>query len=429
MQIEKFSLGIGDRFGREGLAQLRAVQQAEKAGVVVVPVWNKSFREHSLIGTTPDDVRAEADDAVRRGGWKHPYHVDADHIGVKTVDGFLAASDFYTLDVADFIGQPPDDAALAAFVRDLASFRGTLRIPGVDASFEVTDAVLEKIGRSYLAAVLEAGKIYRRVLAAKGEGNFIAEVSTDEATEPQLPFELFFILGALAREKIPVQTIAPKFSGKFLKGIDYVGDKQAFAREIDADLAVVKHAVSVFGLPPSLKISVHTGSDKFSLYPIINRALAKHGAGLHLKTAGTNWLEEVIGVALSGPGGLAVAKKIYLTALPRFDELVQAVRHRRGDRPRQAADPRDRRPLDRRRLRGTPAPRPVEPRLRPPPAPVRARRLPGGRRDGRRMDRRPRGRRRGGRTLRDRESLRSSHSSPVSFVRPSAPSPLYTASA
>ncbi|HTB36478.1 MAG TPA: tagaturonate epimerase family protein, partial [Reyranella sp.] len=210
MQIEKYSLGIGDRFGREGLAQLRAVQQAEKAGVVVVPVWNKSYREHSLIGTTPDDVRAEADEAVRRGGWKHPYHVDADHIGVKTVDGFLAASDFYTLDVADFIGQPPDEAALGAFVRDMASFKGTLRIPGVEASFEVTDAVLEKIGRSYLAAVLEAGKIYRRVLAAKGEGNFIAEVSTDEATEPQLPFELFFILGALAREKIPVQTIAPK---------------------------------------------------------------------------------------------------------------------------------------------------------------------------------------------------------------------------
>ena len=273
------------------------------------------------------------------GGWKHPYHVDADHIGVKTVDGFLAASDFYTLDVADFIGQPPDEAALAAFVRDMAPFRGTLRIPGVDASFEVTDAVLEKIGRSYLAAVLEAGKIYRRVLAAKGEGNFIAEVSTDEATEPQLPFELFFILGALAREKIPVQTIAPKFSGKFLKGIDYVGDTQAFAREIDADLAVVKHAVSVFGLPASLKISVHTGSDKFSLYPIINRALAKHGAGLHLKTAGTNWLEEVIGVALSGPSGLAIAKKIYLTALPAVRRALQAVRDRRGDRSGQAADP------------------------------------------------------------------------------------------
>ncbi|HVZ89513.1 MAG TPA: tagaturonate epimerase family protein [Polyangia bacterium] len=323
MQIEKYSLGIGDRFGQEGLAQLRAVQQAEKAGVVVVPVWNKSNREHTLIGTKPDNVRAEADEAVRRGGWTHAYHVDADHIGVKTVDGFLGASDFYTLDVADFIGQRPDDGALAAFVRDMAPFKGTLRIPGVDATFEVTDAVLEKIGRSYLAAVLEAGTIYRKVAAAKGQDNFIAEVSTDEATTPQLPFELFFILGALAREKIRVQTIAPKFSGEFLKGIDYVGDVQAFARELDADLAVVKHAISVFGLPASLKISVHTGSDKFSLYPIINRALRKHGAGLHLKTAGTTWLEEVIGVALSGPSGLAVAKRIYQLSLPRFDELVK----------------------------------------------------------------------------------------------------------
>jgi hypothetical protein len=323
MQIEKYSIGIGDRFGQEGPAQLGAIQQAERAGVVVAPVWNKSFREHSLIGTKPDDVRAEADDAVRRGGWKHGYYVDADHIGVKNVDGFLAASDFYTLDVADFIGQPPDDAALASFVRDMAPFRGTLRIPGVDASFEVTDAVLEKIGRNYLFAVTEAGRTYRHVLAAKGEGKFVAEVSTDEATEPQLPFELFFILAALAREKIPVQTIAPKFSGKFLKGIDYVGDLKVFAREFEDDLAVVKHAIGVFGLPASLKVSVHTGSDKFSLYPIMRRALQKHDAGLHLKTAGTTWLEEVIGVALSGPSGLAVAKTIYLRALPRFDELCK----------------------------------------------------------------------------------------------------------
>ena len=323
MRIEKYSIGIGDRFGKEGLAQLGAIQQAERAGVVVAPVWNKSFREHSLIGTKPDDVRAEADDAVRRGGWKHGYYVDADHIGLKNVDGFLAASDFYTLDVADYIGQPPDDDALAAFVRDLAPFRGTLRIPGIDATFEVTDAVLEKIGRTYLFAVMEAGRTYRHIAAAKGAEAFVAEVSTDEAMEPQLPFELFFILAALAREKIPVQTIAPKFSGKFLKGIDYVGDPKVFAREFEADLAVVKHAIGVFSLPGSLKVSVHTGSDKFSLYPIIRRALQKQGAGLHLKTAGTTWLEEVIGVALSGPRGLAIAKKIYAQACSRFDELCK----------------------------------------------------------------------------------------------------------
>jgi hypothetical protein len=323
MQIEKYSIGIGDRFGRQGLAQLRAVQLAEKAGAIVVPVWNKSFREHSLIGTKPDDVRAEADDSVKRGGWKHAYHVDADHIGVKNVDAFLAASDFYTLDVADYIGKAPDADALAGFVRDMAPFKGTLRIPGVDGSFEVTDATLETIGKNYLFAVMEAGRTYRHVAAAKGEGKFIPEVSTDEAMTPQKPFELFFLLGALAREKVPVQTIAPKFSGEFLKGIDYVGDVGTFAREFDADLAVVKHAISVFGLPASLKVSVHTGSDKFSLYPEIRKSLQKHGAGLHLKTAGTTWLEEVIGVAQSGADGLAVAKRIYLEALPRYDELAK----------------------------------------------------------------------------------------------------------
>jgi len=323
LEIEKYSIGIGDRFGKEGLAQLRAVQQAEKAGAVVVPVWNKSFREHSIIGTKPDDVRAEADAAARAGGWKHAYHVDADHIGVKTVDGFLGASDFFTLDVADYIGKAAPDDQIAAFARDMAPFRGQLRIPGVDGAFTVTDAVLENIGRRYLYAVSEAGRTYRHVAAAKGEGTFVTEVSVDEAMEPQLSFELFFILGAIAREKIPAQTIAPKFSGKFLKGIDYVGDVGTFAREFNDDLCVVKHAVDTFGLPPSLKISVHTGSDKFSLYPVIRKALAKSGAGLHLKTAGTTWLEEVIGVAQSGPKGLALAKSIYTGALGRYDELCK----------------------------------------------------------------------------------------------------------
>jgi len=105
MDIERYSIGIGDRFGKEGAAQLRALQRAEGSGVPLVPVWNKSHREHLLIGTKPEDVRAEADSAVRAAGWKRPYYVDADHIGVKTVDAFLSSCDFFTLDVAETQGQ------------------------------------------------------------------------------------------------------------------------------------------------------------------------------------------------------------------------------------------------------------------------------------------------------------------------------------
>lgn len=323
MEIEKYSIGIGDRFGKEGIAQLRALQRAEERGAAAAPVWNKSFREHSLIGTKPADVRAEADAAVQTAGWRHAYYVDADHIGMKTVDAFLAVSNFFTLDVADFIGKPAPDHDVASFVRDMAPFRGSLRIPGLSATFEVTDAVLEKIGGQYLYAVTEAGRTYRHVAAAKGADAFVTEVSVDEAMAPQRPFELFFILAAISRERIPVQTIAPKFSGKFLKGIDYVGDVGTFEREFEADLLVIRHASEVFGLPTSLKISVHTGSDKFSLYPAMFRNLLKHGAGLHLKTAGTTWLEEIIGIALSGARGLGVAKRVYSQALSRFDELCK----------------------------------------------------------------------------------------------------------
>jgi hypothetical protein len=374
MKIEKYSVGSGDRFGQEGTAQLRAFEKAEHAGAAVVPVWNKSFREHSLIGTKPDDVRAEADAAVKALGWDHSYYVDADHIGMKNVDGFLAASNFFTLDVADFIGKPTTGDALASFVRDMASFRGVLRIPGVDASFDVTDSVLESIGQQYLYAVSEAGRTYRHIESAKGGDNFVTEVSVDEAMDPQLPFELFFILGAIAREKIPVQTIAPKFSGKFLKGIDYVGDVRTFEREFDADLAVVRHAISVFGLPASLKISVHTGSDKFSLYPIIRQALRKHGAGLHLKTAGTTWLEEVIGVALSGDRGLK-----HLCASARaLRRDAEAVRDGHRDRSEQAAASRRGGRLVGRGIRAAAATRSDVPRLQRAPAAARAHRVPRG---------------------------------------------------
>jgi hypothetical protein len=319
--LPKYSMGIGDRFAHQGRAQLSAFVKAKELGVEVTPVWNKSNREHNIIHSEPTSVREEADGAVKALGWKGEHFVDADHIGLATVDRFLAPSDFFTIDVADFIGKPADEADIKAFVSAHAKFAGSLRIPGIGGALDVTQERIESIARKYLFAVKEAGKVFRYVESKKGAGNFVAEVSMDETDQPQTPVELLFILAALAKEKIAVQTIAPKFTGRFNKGVDYVGDLKQFEKEFNDDLAVIAFAIAEFGLPANLKLSVHSGSDKFSIYPAINRAIKRTGAGLHIKTAGTTWLEELIGLASAGGEGLAIAREVYATALGRFDEL------------------------------------------------------------------------------------------------------------
>jgi hypothetical protein len=321
--LSKYSMGIGDRFARQGQAQLRALIEAKALGVDIVPVWNKSNREHLIVHTHPDSVRAEADAAVKALGWKGPYHVDADHIGLKTVDNFVKGSDFFTLDVADFTGQPAPEAEVQAFVARYGKYAPTLKIPGIDRALSISTQDIADIARKYLLAVKEAGAIYRHVEAAKGKDTFITEVSIDETDKPQTPVELFFILAAVADQKVPAQTIAPKFTGRFNKGVDYVGDVVQFEKEFNEDLCVIAFAIKEFGLPANLKLSVHSGSDKFSIYGPINRAIRKHNAGLHLKTAGTTWLEEVAGLALSGGDALKMAQEIYEKAYARADELCK----------------------------------------------------------------------------------------------------------
>ena len=321
MILEKFSIGVGDRFAHQAKAQLRACQLLAADGVDVVPVWNKSNREHTFIGSEPSSVLAAAKEAVAALGWTKGWHVDADHIGVKTVDRFIPHSDFFTLDVADFIGKPAAAGAISGFVAKHPELTGTVTIAGISRPFEITKAEVAHVAGKFLLAVQEAGRIYRHIAAAKSEGKFIAEVSMDETDSPQTPPELLIILAAIADEGIPAQTIAPKFTGRFNKGVDYVGDLKQFELEFHDDLAVIAHAVKAYGLPENLKLSVHSGSDKFSLYPIIRRTLPKFGAGLHLKTAGTTWLEELIGLAESGGEALALAQELYGEALAHVDEL------------------------------------------------------------------------------------------------------------
>jgi hypothetical protein len=319
--LGKFSFGMGDRFAHQAKAQLQAVMLAASQGVEVTPVWNKSSREHSIIGSKPASVRAAAAKAVAELGWKKPWHVDADHIRLETVDAFLDSSDFFTIDVADSIGRAVPETALRAFVDRHAELGSRLEIPHIDRTFDMTPAEVSRVAGKYLSAVQEAGKIYRHIAKAKGADEIIIEVSMDETSSAQTPPELLIILAAMADEKIPLQTIAPKFTGRFNKGVDYVGDVAQFEREFNEDLAVIAFAVKKYGLPANLKLSVHSGSDKFSIYQPIRRALAKFDAGLHIKTAGTSWLEELIGLAEAGGEGLALAKEIYGLALDHRAEL------------------------------------------------------------------------------------------------------------
>lgn len=287
MKIGKYSFGTGDRFGHEGVAQLQALLKAEKEfGVSFVPVWNKSNREHQIVGTEPIQTRKEADAAVKALGYTGQYFVDADHINLTNVDRFMEASDFFTIDVADYIGK-----------------QGSVE-------------------ERFLPAIKEAGRIYRHIAECKGADNFVTEVSMDEVDQAQTPEELRYILREIAREGIPVQTIAPKFTGRFNKGVDYRGDLVRFEKEFEQDLLVIDEAVREYGLPENLKLSIHSGSDKFSIYPIMGRLIRKYDKGIHIKTAGTTWLEENIGLAVADPAALELAKKIYVNALGRMDELT-----------------------------------------------------------------------------------------------------------
>ncbi|MFW5892541.1 MAG: tagaturonate epimerase family protein [Bacteroidota bacterium] len=320
MQLPKYSFGIGDRFGKQGEAQLAALQQLVREGIGVVPVWNKSNREHVTIGSEPLETRLEADAAVKNLNWPLHYFVDADHINLETVDRYIEHCDFFTIDVAAYIGQKASNEHINKFLLENKNLAGPFKLPGIEAKYFITPEDIRNAAEKFLFAIHKAGEIYRRIHLKKGN-NFVTEISMDEVEEAQTPTELFFILNAIAAEGIPAQTIAPKFTGRFNKGVDYHGDVNLFEKEFEEDLMVIDLAIKKFNLPENLKLSVHSGSDKFTIYPVMGKLIKKHNKGIHVKTAGTTWLEEVIGLAMAGGEALKMVKEIYTEAIDRFDEL------------------------------------------------------------------------------------------------------------
>ncbi len=323
MKLQKYSIGTGDRFGCQGKAQLKAIIKAQEQGIDIAIVWNKSHREHLITKTMPDDVLREAQAAVREFNWKGNYFIDADHIDASNVDLFINSSNYFTLDITKYIGKKSSDIEIKRFIDNYRQYLGNISLPLIKEPLISDRKQVKEIAETYLFAIKKASELYQKIENNKKQNNFVIEISMDEASDPQFPVDFLFILAAIAHENIPVQAIAPKFIGKFHKGVDYDGDIEQFAKHFKILLAIVEFAKQEFLLPDSLKLSIHSGSDKFAIYKIINAEIKHFDTGIHLKTAGTTWLEELNGLAISGNEGLEIAKEIYLNAYERLDELCE----------------------------------------------------------------------------------------------------------
>ena len=320
--LGKYSIGVGDRFAHQARPQLKAVKMALESGCKVTPVWNKSYREHEIIGSQSIETRKAVNRAVKELNWDRPYFLDADHVGLGNVDFFIETCDFYTIDVAEFIGLQIDTIYREDFFEKNKKFIGRLEIPGINP-LVITPELIRSVADKYLYAVHQAKKIFDHIKSRLNGKEFVIEISMDETDKPQTPDELFFILSAISDLDIPAKTIAPKFSGRFNKGVEYVGNLNLFRKEFEEDVAIIQFVKKELGLSKDLKLSVHSGSDKFSIYPLMNKIIRKYNSGLHLKTAGTSWLEELIGLAESEGEGLEIAKYIYSESYKHYDELCE----------------------------------------------------------------------------------------------------------
>jgi len=303
------SAGCGDRLGLATPGHVRAYQAVARrdSAQPIAPIFaQQSIREMTRTGRTPADVMRDATWGAFEGGWREAVGADADHLKTTAdIDACVAAGfTFYTLDPGAHVdsqadtASPSDAQAKVAGLRwgDLESSADDMRRRYAGRVFDAgnrritleSDA-LRRAAAKYGNAIAHVSVLYRH-LAAKGVP-FELEVSVDETETPTTHAEHVFIAGELKRLGVRWVSLAPRYVGRFEKGVDYIGDLGA----LDADLA--GHAAIARALGP-YKLSLHSGSDKFSVYPLI--AAATRGL-VHLKTAGTSYLEALRAIARVEP--------------------------------------------------------------------------------------------------------------------------------
>jgi hypothetical protein len=315
------SFGFGDRLGLATPGHVRACR-----GVAPLRPYfaQQSVRENARTGRTPQQVLDDATWGLFQEGWRDPWGADADHLKTpEDVDTFVAAGyTFYTVDPGDFVDHSASTAPPAAVLEKvhalpwdaLEDTPEDMECRYLGRSFDLGDfaltfdrPLLYRAAAKYGRAIAHTARMYRHIAGRLGGDRFELEVSVDETKTPTSPEEHWYIASELKRLEVRWVSLAPRFEGRFEKGVDYIGDPDTFAT------GFARHVAIAQALGP-YKISLHSGSDKLTVYPIV----ARLSRGLvHVKTAGTSYLEALRTVAQVDPAFfreiLAFARTRYRT--------------------------------------------------------------------------------------------------------------------
>ncbi len=315
------SVGCGDRLGLATPGHIHAVQQCTRD---IAPIFaQQSIREMMRTSRTPQNVVDDAAWGVFQEGWRRGFGADADHLKTTAdIDACVAAGyTFYTFDPGVYVDNMYDaDKYNQLPWHDLESSPGDARRQYRN---RFDDTVIERAFVKYGRAVSHVTRMYRHLAAAMNGVPFEVEVSVDETEQPTTHAEHYIVAGELRRLGVDWVSLAPRFVGRFEKGVDYIGDLAAF----EADCAGHVEVARQWG---PYKLSIHSGSDKFSIYPIVTRLAGEY---VHLKTAGTSYLEALRTVARYDA---ALFRSIYLLAHEHYAE-DRASYHVSAD-PAQAPD-------------------------------------------------------------------------------------------
>ncbi len=315
LRDKKTTIGCGDRLGLATPGHVRAVEKFD-----VYPVLaQQSMRELALTGRDYPAVVRDATFLVFQEGYRRGYGADGDHLkSIADIDSALAAGmPMITLDLSDVLSPLPAQWSVSKIEEEFAGldqrYQAHVLSKYANKTFRPTGGAVEIGATEAKRCALMYGKAIdfaREVdlhLRRKRGSLYDLEISIDETTTPTLPAHHLFISSELALGGVTLSSLAPRFIGEFQKGIDYIGDAAEFEKQLAAHCDVAK----AFG---GYKISIHSGSDKFSVYPVIGK---RTGMRLHLKTAGTSWLQAVRVIARVNP---ALFRAMLAKALDSFTE-------------------------------------------------------------------------------------------------------------